>query len=422
MKVQKRIFLPHQPVIKVDRDTTKCRVVFDASAKDKDKQFCLNDYLEEGPNTIPNVFDVLINFRSKPVGLTADIHSAFLQIGIDPIDREKMRFLWYENVKSCEQPKLVQYRFARLMFGLKPSPPILGKIVQHHLSFYEDAEPEVVNELKKLYVDDLATSSETDHKAYQTYKTAKQIMSEGRFNLRKWRTNSKTLLKRINEAEKLPFDDTQLDKDLRENVKVLGLCWNTNSDEFTFDFKGLIKFANSMTLTKRNVLRFVGRFYDPLGFLSPFTVRVKTLFQELCVEKTHWDSSLTEAHNAKFFKILSETENLNQIRVMRALASSKANAVRQEIHGFSDASEKAFSAVAYLKTMYDDAEPDVRLIAAKTKVAPLIKQTVPRLELMGAGLLARLVKSVQSHLPFPTTNWFWSDSMTTLAWIRNYRP
>ena len=88
------MFPTHQPVIKIDRDTTKCRVVFDASAKDKDKQFCLNDYLEEGPNTIPNIFDVLINFRSKPVGLTADIQSAFLQIGIDPIDHEKMRFLW----------------------------------------------------------------------------------------------------------------------------------------------------------------------------------------------------------------------------------------------------------------------------------------------------------------------------------------
>ena len=196
-----------------------------------------------------------------------------------------MRFLWYENVKGCEQPKLVQYRFAGLMFGLKPSPPISGKVVQHHLSFYEDTEPEVVNELKKLYVDDLASSSETDHKAYQTYKTAKQIMSEGRFNLRKWRTNSKTLLKRINEAEKLPFDDTQLDKDLRENVKVLGLCWNTNNDEFTFDFKGLIKFANSMTLTKRNALRFGGRFYDLLGFLSPFTVRVNCYFKSYVLKK-----------------------------------------------------------------------------------------------------------------------------------------
>ena len=53
---------------------------------------------------------------------------------------------------------------------------------------------------------------------------------------------------------------------------------------------------------------------------------------------------------------------------MKALASSKVDAVRQEIHGFSGMSEKASSAVVYLKTMYDDAEPDVRLIAAKTKV------------------------------------------------------
>ena len=127
--------MPHQPVVKTDRDTTKCRVVFDASSKERDNRFCLNDYLEEGPNTIPNIFDILINFRSKPVGVTSDIESAFLQIGIDPSDREKLRFLWYDNVNS-EQPELVQFRFCRLMFGLKPSPPILGKVVQHHLNSY----------------------------------------------------------------------------------------------------------------------------------------------------------------------------------------------------------------------------------------------------------------------------------------------
>ena len=71
-------FLPHHPVIKNGRGTTKCRVVFDASSKDKDNEFCLNDYQEEGPNTIPNIFDVMVNFRSQPVGLTADIQSAFL--------------------------------------------------------------------------------------------------------------------------------------------------------------------------------------------------------------------------------------------------------------------------------------------------------------------------------------------------------
>ena len=75
-----------------EHDATKCRVVSDASLKDKDNEFCLNDYLEEGPNTIPNISDVMINFRSQSVGLTADIQSAFRQIGIDLTDREKLRF------------------------------------------------------------------------------------------------------------------------------------------------------------------------------------------------------------------------------------------------------------------------------------------------------------------------------------------
>ena len=105
-------FLPHHPVIKNECDTTKCRVVFDASSKDKDNEFCLNDYLERGPNTIPNIFDVMIKFRSQSVGLTADIQSAFLRIGIDPTDREKLRFLWYDDISS-DQPVLVQLRFAR---------------------------------------------------------------------------------------------------------------------------------------------------------------------------------------------------------------------------------------------------------------------------------------------------------------------
>ena len=84
---------------------------------------------------------------------------------------------------------------------------------------------------------------------------------------------------------------TQLDNDLRENVELLGLCWNTDSNEFTFNFDEFIKFANSVTLTKRNVLQSRGRFYDPLGFWSPFNIRIKMLFQELCVEKILWDSS-----------------------------------------------------------------------------------------------------------------------------------
>ena len=126
-------------------------------------------------------------------------------------------------------------------------------------------------------MDDYAGSFNDQNKAFTTYKTAKQIMSEGSFNLRKWRTNDKTLAKRIAENENVSVDK---DDGTSENeiVKVLGLSWHTDGDYFTFQFDDLIKFAKSLTLTKRNVLRFGGKFYDPLGFLSPFTVRIKMFF------------------------------------------------------------------------------------------------------------------------------------------------
>ena len=141
-------------MIRRDRDTTKVRIVFDGSAKSSPEDFSINDYLEDGPNVIPYIFDSLPKFRREPIGLTADIKSAFLQISIHPEDRRKLRFLWYTDLNS-DKPKLKQFQFPRLMFGLKPSPPILGAVVNHHLDSHEH-----------LYVDDLATSVNNEEEGF----------------------------------------------------------------------------------------------------------------------------------------------------------------------------------------------------------------------------------------------------------------
>ena len=96
-------------------------------------------------------------------------------------------------------------------------------------------------------------------------------MSEGHFNLRKWSTNSQTLLKRINQAENISCD-TETENEANGSVKVLGTSWLTRTDDFHFSFDEFIKSAKSPTLRKRNVLRFGSKIYDPLGFLSPFTI------------------------------------------------------------------------------------------------------------------------------------------------------
>ena len=84
---------------------------------------------------------------------------------------------------------------------------------------------------------------------------------------------------------------------------------------------------------------------------------------------------------------------------------------RAELHCFSDASEKAYAASIYVRSIYEDGRIDAKLVASKTKVAPLKKQSIPRLELLGATIC--YIFSL--HL-------FWVDSMTVLCWIRNLKP
>ena len=64
-------------------------------------------------------------------------------------------------------------------------------------------------------------------------------------------------------------------------VKTLGVCWDTVSDEMSFDFEELIEYANTLQVTKRSLLKLSAKMFDPLGFLSPFTITMKCEFQSL---------------------------------------------------------------------------------------------------------------------------------------------
>ena len=125
-------YLPHHGVVRNDKVTTKLRVVYDGSATTADRGYSLNDCLLTGPNYIPQIFEMLVKFRVNPVGLVADIEKAFLMVGISEKDRDMLRFLWFKNIESHD-PELVQLRFCRLVFGLRPSPAILGATINQHL-------------------------------------------------------------------------------------------------------------------------------------------------------------------------------------------------------------------------------------------------------------------------------------------------
>ena len=93
----------------------------------------MNEHLENGPNFIPPLYDVLVKFRCCAVGIIADVEKAFHQIEIRKSDRDQLRFLWFHDVDN-DNLSTVQLNFCRLPFGLKPSPSIFGGTIRKHLS------------------------------------------------------------------------------------------------------------------------------------------------------------------------------------------------------------------------------------------------------------------------------------------------
>ena len=91
-------YLPHHPVVQLDKDTTKLMIVYDASAKVDGP--CLNDCLHTGPKFSQNIFDILLRFRLNQIALIGDVEKAFLMISVAECDRDILRFLWVRDVKD----------------------------------------------------------------------------------------------------------------------------------------------------------------------------------------------------------------------------------------------------------------------------------------------------------------------------------
>ncbi|GFQ65427.1 putative pao retrotransposon peptidase superfamily [Trichonephila clavata] len=88
-------FMPHQAVIRPEKETSRVRIVFDASSKGKNSK-SLNDLLFSGPNLIPDLLHIILKFRKYEIAFCGDIEKAFLNISIAQEDRKYLKFLWFD--------------------------------------------------------------------------------------------------------------------------------------------------------------------------------------------------------------------------------------------------------------------------------------------------------------------------------------
>ena len=253
------------------------------------------------------------------------------------------------------------------------------------------------------------------------YNFVKKCMSEAGFDMTKWYTNSGELMQYFDTMESKNGEDNDesyaktlipgtsiindqqscVDHKIGDNSeikseykKVLGVLWDGTLDKLVFDLEVIADKAFQLPSTKRSVLSVGAKLYDPMGLMSPIFVKVKVLFQKLCLDKGDWDNDIPEQLKTEWLQYITKLKEVKAVSVPRFIFSKIEDDFHNVvIHGFSDSSKIAYSAVVYLQIQTSNGLVS-RLMTSKTKVAPIQELTIPRLELLACLLLANLVYNV----------------------------
>ncbi|XP_028404107.1 uncharacterized protein LOC114526786 [Dendronephthya gigantea] len=281
-----------------------------------------------------------------------------------------------------------------------------------HAQENKGAFPEAADSVDNaMYVDDLLDSAETVESAKSLQSQLSNMLSAAGFNLRKRASDEPAVLENVPPTDRLPI--VELSDGESPKTKTLGVLWEASCDVFIFKLKSP---DPNIAPTKRTVLSAIASLYDPLQFLSPFVIRAKILMQEIWTEGLKWDDVLLEALKAKWNCWTFELPDLSKVSLPRCLRLSDPDIV--ELHLFSDASQDAYGSVAYLVGRYKDLPFTSRIVASKSRVAPLKAVTILRLELLGAVLSSQLSVSI-SHVLTIDRIVFWTYAENVYYWVRN---
>lgn len=406
-QTEKLYYIPHHAVIKPESLTTKTRVVFDASAKTT-TGVSLNECMHTGAKQQEDLINILIQWRKFPIVYKADISKMYRMIQLDKEDQRYHTIVWRNDTKE----PLKEYQLKTVTFGTAAAPFLATRTLKHIAKKCQESLPLASEAIKKgFYVDDLMYGYETPEEARASKDELIKAMNNSKMMLRKWSSNNEKFLRTI--------PDDMCEKTLQAfeedaKTKALGLHWNPSTDKFGF----VINFEwNEQPLTKRRMLSQASKLFDPLGWCAPVILNAKLLMQEVWNSQIDWDTLVSSSTQERWFQLREEFAELSNLEITRWIGVNKNDEI--QMHGFSDASEKAYSAVVYTRTM-KNGKAIIRIIASKTRVASIkAKMTLPQMELCGAVLLAHLMTTIKDALSINNLEMVaWSDSTATLGWLK----
>ncbi|XP_055636699.1 uncharacterized protein LOC129775699 [Toxorhynchites rutilus septentrionalis] len=372
------------------RKPGKKRLVWDAAAQVEGVS--LNSQLLKGPDQLVSLPSVICKFRERQIGFGGDIREMFHQIRIRSVDKHSQRFLF--RFDTTLPPDV--YLMDVATFGATCSPCSAQYVLRKNADRFAEEYPDAVAAVKsKMYMDDYYDSTDTAEEAGERALQVKNIHLSAGFDMRNWVSNSSDVLLRLGE----PVAQTPREFGCEEEIKwkqVLGITWDPIRDVLSFSTNlraELIPYViGKQRPTKRMALRIIMSLFDPLGLLAPFTIHGRMLVQDLWRSGLQWDEEMRNEDFEKWVRWTNLFPNISELQIPRCYFNGARPTTykKVQLHVFTDASDRGYGCAAYFRCE-DGEEVRCALVMSKAKVTPLKHLSIPRMELEGAVLGARLL-------------------------------
>ena len=147
----------------------------------------------------------------------------------------------------------------------------------------------------------------------------------------------------------------------------------------------------------------------------------KAILQDACLLNLDWDDKLPESLLQKWTVWLEELPYLKDLSLPRCFKPPHFGKVTSiQLHHFADASETGYGIVSYIRQINDHGDIHCSFVVSRSRVAPLKRITIPRMELTAAVLAVKMDATLCKELTLPShLSVFWTDSMTVLRYIAN---
>lgn len=327
----------------------------------------------------------------------------YRQILVHEGDADWQRMVWRWN---ATQP-VRDYRLLTVTYGTASAPYLALRVIQQLAQDGQEQFPEASSILlRQVYVDDAFAGGDTVESAIERRNQLIKLLASACLPLGRWAANTPQLLKDLDAVE-----PSEIGVRLDDVISTLGLKWHPRSDHLLFKVEPIVR---KDKITKRSILSEVAKLFDPLGWLAPTLVAAKIPLQDLWIAGSDWNQPVPSDILVRWNKFQDDLPGLANVRVARWLGGSEKD--QWQLHGFADASTRAYAAAIYVVF------PGVssHLLVAKSKVAPVKIQILPRLELCGALLLTRLAGHIPQMPTCPQLTQFWTDSRVVLEWLNSH--